>query len=78
MADFKPVHPRVEIRFFVERDVYDVFDASSKAHRIPKNKLGESIFSEWAAAKRHEATLVLRLSRGNGNDPQPEWEDTST
>jgi hypothetical protein len=67
----------VEIRFYVPRDVFNVFDAISRANRTPKSKLGVEIFREWSERKVHEANVVLRLIRGNGNDPQSEWGELS-
>ncbi len=65
----------IEVRFFVNRDVYNVFDASCKANRTPKSKLGAASFEEWASRKIHESTVILRLIRGNGNDPHTDWGD---
>jgi hypothetical protein len=68
----------VEMRFFVTRDTFNVFDAVSKADRIPKNKLGASVFDEWAARQIHRAQMVSRLTRnGNGNDVQSGWGELS-
>lgn len=63
----------VEMRFFVTRDDYNVFDAVAKARRVPKNKLASEVFGEWAKETIHTASLVLRMTRGNGNDPQSGW-----
>ncbi len=64
----------VEMRFYVRRDTFNVFDAVSKADRIPKNKLGASVFDEWAVRQVHRAQMVTRLIRGgNGNESQTDW-----
>lgn len=66
----------VEVRFYVRRGVFNVFDAVSKAVNKPKNKLGATIFEDWADRERHRASMVMRLTRsGNGNDPQTDWGD---
>jgi hypothetical protein len=69
-----PVEEQVEMpRGFMSRRVYNVFDAVSKARRTAKNKLLAEIIEEWAAARLHEASLIQRLNRGNGNDSHSDW-----
>lgn len=63
----------VEMRFMVQRSKFDVFDGVSKARRMPKNALAAEIFGEWADMRVHEATVVLRMQRGNGNESQTDW-----
>jgi hypothetical protein len=73
-----PVDELVEMpRGFMSRRVYNVFDAVSKARRTAKNKLLAEIIDEWAAARVHEASLIQRLSRGNGNDSHSDWAELS-
>jgi hypothetical protein len=67
----------VEMRFFVSRKVFNVFDAVAKSRRVAKNKLGAEIFDEWAAGRVHESSLIQRLIRGNGIEIQTEWGELS-
>jgi len=75
MAD-PHVDELVEVRFYVRRSTYNVFDACSKSDHIPKNKLGAAVFDEWADRQIHRASMVMRLTRGgNGNDSHSDWGD---
>jgi len=65
----------VEVRFLVKRATFNVFDAVSRATNTPKNRLGVEIFDEWADREVHRASLVYRLTKGNGNGPQTDWGD---
>lgn len=57
----------VELRGDVSREVIDVIDAVAKAKRRSRMEIVELVLREWADAKRHESTLVLRLSRREGS-----------
>jgi hypothetical protein len=57
----------VELRGDIDRDTCDVIDAVAKAKRLTRTQTVAMILSDWAVEKRHEATLVTRLTRGNGS-----------
>jgi len=57
----------VEIRCDLEREYSDVIDAVAKAKGISRTQMALKIFKEWAEAKTHEATLVIRLTKVTGN-----------
>lgn len=57
----------MELRADFAREDIDVLDAV--AHATPgANRVSilRQILSEWAERKRHEASLILRVSGGNG------------
>lgn len=58
---------KVELRGDVDRDIVDVLDAVAKAKRRSRMEIVELALKEWAEGKLHESTLVVRLSRGQGN-----------
>lgn len=57
---------KVELRGDIPRDVADVLDAVSQARRVSRMELVTSVLQEWADAKLHEATLVVRVTRSEG------------
>lgn len=61
----------VELRQHIDRNVSDVLDAVAKAKRVTRSELVEEILLKWASAKVQEATLVTRLTRGNGAWSEP-------
>lgn len=58
---------KVELRGDVDRDIVDVLDAVAKAKRRSRMEIVEMALREWADSKFHESTLVVRLTRGQGN-----------
>lgn len=61
----------VEIRADLEREYSDVIDAVAKAKGISRTQMVLSILRDWSRDKVHEANLVVRLSRRNGNGGAP-------
>jgi hypothetical protein len=59
-----------ELRADCPREVIDVLDAISLAQRLTRNQLVLRILHDWARDRRHEASLVARLSRGNLPDAE--------
>lgn len=58
---------RVELRGDIDRDIVDVLDAVAKAKRRSRMEVAEQALKEWAESKRHESTLVVRLTRVQGS-----------
>lgn len=68
--------PDVELRFDAPRWIVDVIDAHVAAgmgRKTSRNKIAVSVLARWATDQIHLATLVSRLTRGNGNAPPSEW-----
>lgn len=63
----------VEFRCNVPRWAFDVFDAVVKGRSSTKQRTGAAIVCEWARREAHVATVVQRITRGNGIDPQSDW-----
>ena len=61
-----PDRQKVEVRQDIDRNITDVIDAVARASRASRSEMVESILAAWARRKLMEATLVERLSRGNG------------
>ena len=60
----------VELRFMVPRWVAEVIDAHVAAKRADSRiHLAKKVFSEWARSEIHLATVVGRVTRGNGKAP---------
>jgi len=57
---------QVELRGMVSRRTIDVLDAVSAAQRVSRIELVEAILNQYADRKVHEATVVLRVMRGDG------------
>jgi len=56
----------VEIRVDLDRQYSDVIDAVAKARSISRTQMCLQILKEWSEQKRHERTLVHRLTRVTG------------
>lgn len=57
---------QAEVRVDMDREYVDVIDAVAKAKGISRVQMAHRILKEWAEEKRHESTLVHRLTRGKG------------
>ena len=57
----------VEIRVDLDREYSDVIDAVAKSKGISRTQMCFRIMKEWSEEKRHESTLVHRLTRVTGN-----------
>lgn len=60
----------VELRQQIAKDIIDTLDAVSLARELERYELVEEILGKWAAAKRHEASVVSRVMRCNGDGPE--------
>jgi hypothetical protein len=72
MAEVK-IEETVEIRFMAPKRDAAVFVAYLKARHTTKDRLGSEMLAEWAAMRRHEARMVERFTRGNGDDSQTDF-----
>jgi hypothetical protein len=68
MDEFMGDPSKVELRGDVEREIVDVLDAVAKAKRRSRMEVVEQALREWADGKKHESTLVVRLTRGQGSN----------
>ena len=65
--------PFVELRGDVPREHVDVMDAVVQATPgASRMSILREIISEWVEHEKHRAMLVSRVSRSNGNAPEPE------
>lgn len=61
----------VELRGEVHREVIDVIDAVVQATPgASRMSVVRDILGEWMVRKVHEASLIQRVRRGNGNAPE--------
>jgi hypothetical protein len=70
--------PDVEMRYECPRWIVDIIDAHAKAginRKSSRNKVAIAALEAWAIDQIHLASLVARMSRGNGNVPPSEWGD---
>ena len=62
----------VELRGEVPREYVDVIDAVVQATPgASRMSVVRVILAEWVDRKVHEASLVYRLTNGNGSAPEP-------
>jgi len=65
--------PFVELRGDVLREHVDVMDAVAQATPgASRMSVLREIITEWYSRKLHEHTLIERVRRGNGNEPEAE------
>jgi len=60
----------VELRQQIAKETIDTLDAVSLARDMERYELVEEILGAWAKARRHEATLIANVMRGNGDSPE--------
>lgn len=65
----------VELRGDCPRLTVDVLDAVSNARRISRTELVNEILGDWSKQQLTEASLLLRVTRGNPD--AAEWFDAS-
>jgi hypothetical protein len=65
----------VEMRFNVPKWVAEVIDAHCTAKRLPRTAQCASVLANWAKNEIHLATVVGRVTRGNGNVTPSGWGD---
>lgn len=58
----------VELRTECPREIVDVLDAISAAHRLTRGQLIVRVLGEWARDRLHEHSLISRVRRGNPTD----------
>jgi len=78
MTTSTPDEADVELRFNVPRWVVDVIDARVQAgigRQTSRNKISIAVMSTWARDQIHLATIVSRVTRGNGNGTPSDWGD---
>lgn len=63
----------VEVRFMAPKADAQVFLAVLKARRCTKDVLGREMLADWAAMRIHEAIMIERFTRGNGNGSQTDF-----
>lgn len=61
MAEFRDLRAKVTER------TDQVLEAHSRARNLDKSELVRKILDEWAANEIHVATMVHRLTRGEGS-----------
>jgi len=67
----------IELRGEVLREDIDVIDAVVAATPgASRMSVVRAILSDWADRKIHEASLIQRVRRGNGNAPEPDRKRT--
>lgn len=62
----------VELRFNVPRWVAEVVDAHCSAKRMSRTDIAKGVMDKWARNELHLASVIGRVTRGNGNVPPPE------
>ena len=55
----------IELRGDIPRDVADVLDAVSMANSCSRIDVVNEILHEWASERVHEASVIMRVTRGN-------------
>lgn len=58
---------QAEIRFWADIESVRVLDGYCSGARTDRTKAMNMILREWAEAKLHEATMILRVASGNPN-----------
>lgn len=56
-----------DLRAKITERADQVLEAHSLARNLDKSELVREVLDEWAAKEIHIATLVARLTRGNGS-----------
>lgn len=56
---------QAEIRFWADMEHVRILDGYCSGTRTDRTKVMNQILREWASAKLHEATMVLRVHGGN-------------
>ena len=59
----RPGH--VELREEIPRDLVDVIDAVSAARGTSRRQMMIDVLHAWASERVHEATVIMRVTRGN-------------
>ena len=56
----------IDLRAKIDEPTNQVLEAHSRAHDIDKSEVVRKVLREWAKKEVHVATLVTRLTRGEG------------
>ena len=68
-----PSEPYIEVRGEFDREHVDVLDAVAQARPgQSRTSILREILADWVAAKKHEASLIHRVTRDHGNAPAPD------
>lgn len=66
-----PSDPYVEIRGEFDREHVDVLDAVAQARPgASRTSILREVLADWVAAKKHEASLIHRVTRDHGIRPE--------
>lgn len=58
----------IDLRSKITERANQVLEAHARAHNLDKSEIVRNVLDEWAEKRIHEATLTLRLTRGEGVD----------
>lgn len=64
---------KVEMRGDVPQWAAQVFEGVRRGRGLTKDALLSQVLVEWAKKEVHVASLVERLTRGNGDVPPSQW-----
>ena len=56
---------KTELRGDCPKDTVDVLDAIAHARGVTRTDLVNEVLGNWCADRVHEASLILRMARGN-------------
>lgn len=58
----------IDMRARITERANQVLEAHARAHNVDKAEVIRAVLDEWAAKQIHVATLVGRLTRGQGGE----------
>jgi len=58
----------IDLRAKITHRANQVLEAHARAHNADKAEIVRAVLDEWAAKEIHVATLIGRLTRGEGAD----------
>ncbi len=58
----------IDLRAKITEKSNQVLEAHARARNLDKSEIVRSVLDEWAIKEIHVATLVQRLTRGEGQD----------
>lgn len=65
----------VELRGMAKRRTVDVLDAVALSRKVSRTEIVNEILNEWAVARIHESTLVLRCTKSDGSVAESQRSD---
>ena len=60
----------IDFRGRITEETHQTLEALSRARACDKQEIVRDVLHEWALRKINEATLVVRLTRSEGANPQ--------